>query len=450
MADEKKMKEDTEEKKRQLELRRLLAEEEMRKRIAEEKRLEEQHRKDEERRIAQEKRRADCKENIEQALLRRKPAKYMDLSSAAGLAELLKLANEETFVEEGWERAVVEERVVEEQEGGRGKRVEEQERGSGSQGITTTPWTLADEGCCSESNVPSKRFHRGPGYHIVMEEVSQGSVWDSHCHLDFLARKLNRENVKGGESLVKSLQSDGQNLGDRFGGCIANFCDPRDWGQEASKVLNSCKSQNRVFLTLGCHPHFADKMDSSSIGQLQRLAREMKGKVVAIGECGLDKSGKNRVPMDVQMKYFGAQIDVARDLNLPLVLHIRGAEEEAKELLKRKQVPANYRIHYHCFTGTLKAAEAWLSSYPASKIGLTGLVTFTHAKSVREVASGLPLDKLLLETDAPYFLPSGVSKENYRHTFSQPGHVIHVAAQVGQAYIHVLHLNQSPQWAQII
>ena len=63
----------------------------------------------------------------------------------------------------GWERAVVEERVVEEQEGGRGKRVEEQERGSGSQGITTTPWTLADEGCCSESNVPSKRFHRGPG-----------------------------------------------------------------------------------------------------------------------------------------------------------------------------------------------------------------------------------------------------------------------------------------------
>ena len=119
---------------------------------------------------------------------------------------------------------------------------------------------------------------------------------------------------------------------------------------------------------------------------------------------------------------------------MPLVLHIRGAEEEAKELLKRKQVPANYRIHYHCFTGTLKAAEAWLSSYPASKIGLTGLVTFSHAKSVREVASGLPLDKLLLETDAPYFLPWGISKKYYRHEFSQPGHVLHVAAQVEQAF----------------
>ena len=302
----------------------------------------------------------------------------------------------------------------------------------------------------SKNKKKESRVKLWPGYHISMKEVSEGSVWDSHCHLDFLARKLNRENVKGGENLVKSLQSDGQNLGDRFGGCIANFCHPRDWGQGASKVLSSCKSQNRVFLTLGCHPHFADKMDSWSMGQLQRLAREMKGRVVAIGECGLDKSGKNRVPMDVQMKYFEAQIDIARNLNLPLVLHIRGAEEEAIELLRRKQVPANYRIHYHCFTGTLKAAEAWLSSYPASKIGLTGLVTFTHAKSVREVASGLPLDKLLLETDAPYFLPSGISKKNYEHTFSQPGHVIHVAAQVGQAFICVLHLNQSPQWALII
>ena len=116
-----------------------------------------------------------------------------------------------------------------------------------------TPWTLADESCCSESDPLVISSHRGPGYHICMKEVSQWSVWDSHCHLDFLARKLNQVNIKGGESLVKSLQSDGQNLGDRFGGCIANFCHPRDWGQGASKVLSSCKSQNRVFLTLGCH-----------------------------------------------------------------------------------------------------------------------------------------------------------------------------------------------------
>ena len=83
--------------------------------------------------------------------------------------------------------------------------------------MTPTPWTLADEGCCSESDLLSKRFHRGPDYHIFMKGVSQGSVWDSHCHLDFLARKLKRVIIMLGERLEKSLQFDGQNLGDRFG-----------------------------------------------------------------------------------------------------------------------------------------------------------------------------------------------------------------------------------------
>ena len=300
----------------------------------------------------------------------------------------------------------------------------------------STPWNLADESCCAEPDTFSSASHSLPGYKICRKELGVGSVWDSHCHLDFLAtRKLNSENIKGGESLKMSLQTDGQQLGEKFGGCIANFCDPKDWAQgsrsqEVSKILTSCKEQSGVFLTLGCHPHFADKMDGFSVQQLQKLAMKMKGRVVAIGECGLDKSGKNRVPMKIQKKYFEAQIDIARELDLPLVLHIRGAEEEAMELLKKKKVPANFRIHYHCFTGTWKSAEAWLSAYPASKIGLTGLVTFDHAKSVHEVARHIPLDKLLLETDAPYFLPSGVSKESYRHTFSQPGHVVHVAAQV--------------------
>ena len=109
---------------------------------------------------------------------------------------------------------------------------------------------LTEVGGRGKNKKKESRVKLWPGYHISMKEVSEGSVWDSHCHLDFLARKLNRENIKGGESLVKSLQSDGQNLGDRFGGCIANFCHPRDWGQETSGKTGGDNIEIRFFFVL--------------------------------------------------------------------------------------------------------------------------------------------------------------------------------------------------------
>ena len=274
-----------------------------------------------------------------------------------------------------------------------------------------------------------------PGYTVHCSEIPPGSVWDSHCHLDFLARKLSRKTNVGANILQKSLQMDGQGLKDKFGGCIANFCDPWDWtqgarGDKVSSLIEECISDERVFLTLGCHPHFADKLDEAAINQLRRLAGSLRGQVVAIGECGLDTSPKNKVPLQVQKRAFAAQVELALDLNLPLVLHIRGAEEEARQVLRKKEVPSDWPMHYHCFNSSVEQAEQWLQDYPASKIGLTGLVTFPNAKQVHEVARHVPLEKILLETDAPYFLPPAVHKTSYQYNFSQPGHVVHVAAQV--------------------
>ena len=216
---------------------------------------------------------------------------------------------------------------------------------------------------------------------------------------------------------------------------MTNFCDPRDWAQgrlhqEVLPLLSSCRKQERVYLALGCHPHFADRLSGAGLLQLERPARKLGNRLVAIGECGLDNSRKNAVDLEVQKRAFGAQVQLALKLNLPLVLHIRGWEEEGRQLLKELKVPANYRIHRHCFTESWPVAASWLKLFPASKLGITGLVTFPHASSVHEVARRLPLHHLLLETDAPYFLPSGVSKAAYGHRFSQPGHVLHVAAQV--------------------
>ena len=286
-------------------------------------------------------------------------------------------------------------------------------------------WCLTSAGASSEL----------PGYDIRCSEIPRRSVWDSHCHLDFLARKLAREGNVGGNLLMRSLQSDGEGLEAKFGGCIANFCDPWDWtqgqrGDEVSSLIEGCCADEMVFLTLGCHPHFADRLDQAGIDQLRRLAESLKGRVVAIGECGFDTSPKNKVPLEVQKRAFGAQVEVALDLSLPLVLHIRGAEEEAWQVLRSKQVPSDWPMHYHCFKGSIEQAEQWMRDYPASKIGLTGLVTFPKARQVHEVARQIPLEKILLETDAPYFLPEAVGRSSYQYNFSQPGHVVHAAAQV--------------------
>ena len=275
-----------------------------------------------------------------------------------------------------------------------------------------------------------------PPYCIDVSELEPASVWDSHCHLDFLARKLEREGVREGHRLDTSLGLDGQQLGDKFGGCVANFCDPRDWamgrhGQQVSSVLEDCRTQDRVFLAIGCHPHFADKLLAGArLLQLERLARSYRGRLVAIGECGLDNSLKNTVLMAVQRRAFAAQVELALKLKLPLVLHIREAEEEGRQVLREAGVPKTWPIHRHCFTEGWEVAVSWLRLYPCSMLGLTGVVTFQTAGPVHEVARRLPLQHLLLETDAPYFLPSGVTRQSYSHSFAQPGHVIHVAAQI--------------------
>ena len=275
-----------------------------------------------------------------------------------------------------------------------------------------------------------------PPYIIKVSDLERASVWDSHCHLDFLARRLLQKRVREGHSLDISLRLDGQQLGDKFGGCVANFCDPRDWAmgrhsQQVSSVLEDCRTQDRVFLAIGCHPHFADKLLAGArLLQLERLARSYRGRLVAIGECGLDNSQKNTVMMAVQKKAFAAQVELALKLRLPLVLHIREAEEEGRQVLREAGVPKDWPIHRHCFSEGWEVAASWLRLYPASMLGITGLVTYQTAGPVHEVARQLPLKHLLLETDSPYFLPTGVCRKSYKYSFAQPGHVIHVAAQI--------------------
>ena len=195
-----------------------------------------------------------------------------------------------------------------------------------------------------------------PAYSYNPRMLQRGAVWDSHCHLDILASRLQRVGVRRGENLEVTLERDGEGLEDKFGGCVANFCDPRSWadgrgGRGVVEELRSCMAQSRVFLAIGCHPRFADRLGSLQLQRLELLARGKKGGFVAIGECGLDLSQNNKVSLNVQKKAFSEQVSLALRLELPLVLHIRKAEKEGRQLLQELGVPPSWPMHRHCFKG---------------------------------------------------------------------------------------------------
>ena len=122
--------------------------------------------------------------------------------------------------------------------------------------------------------------------------------------------------------------------------------------------LRNCMVQSRVFLAIGCHPRFADQLGGLQLQRLELLARGRKGGLVAIGECGLDLSTNNKLSLNVQRKAFAAQVSLALRLEVPIVLHIRAAEKEGRQLLKELNVPASWPMHRHCFKGNTSAFAA--------------------------------------------------------------------------------------------
>ena len=133
-----------------------------------------------------------------------------------------------------------------------------------------------------------------------------------------------------------------------------------------------------------------------------------------------------------QRRVFFDQLVLGLKYNLPLVLYIRDAEEDGYQILEAAGVPTNYQLHRHNFTGSWSTACAWLSRYPSSKIGVTGSITFNDSSPLQHTVRQIPLYRLLLATDAPYFLPVGVHKHLYKFSLSQPGHLIRVATKVAQ------------------
>lgn len=164
-------------------------------------------------------------------------------------------------------------------------------------------------------------------------------------------------------------------------------------------AVSLARSHPGLFATVGMHPHDAKAVSEEDFSGLKELAADQH--VVAVGETGLDFY-YDHSPRDLQRSVFARFVDMARELKLPLVVHSRDADAEVAAVL-RQDGGREIRGVIHCFTGDFAAAKSYLDL--GFYISFSGILTFNNADALRDVARRLPLDRLLVETDAPYLAP---------------------------------------------
>lgn len=178
------------------------------------------------------------------------------------------------------------------------------------------------------------------------------------------------------------------------------------------------EENRRIYAAVGIHPHTANNYTPQVEEEIKRIAQSSK--VVAIGEVGLDFH-YDFAPRDVQEKVFSAQINLARELDLPIIVHSREASEATFRLL----CGAGVRGELHCFSGSAEMAIRYVES--GFYIAFGGSVTFKNARKVVEAAQAVPMERLLIETDCPYLAP-----EPNRGKTNQPAYVRHVAEKLSE------------------
>ena len=189
---------------------------------------------------------------------------------------------------------------------------------------------------------------------------------------------------------------------------------------ESSKnAIRFAAQFDSVYATVGIHPHNVQELNDSSYIELEKLCREPK--VVAYGEIGLDYV-KQYAPQDIQLEHYARQVDLAKKMDLPLVIHDREAHNDILHILNKKApFPAGGVMH--CFSGdwhfALKVLELGFI------ISIPGVVTFNKAAAMQEVAQKVPLDKLIIETDAPFLAP-----EPLRGKKNIPEYILYTAQKI--------------------
>jgi TatD DNase family protein len=229
---------------------------------------------------------------------------------------------------------------------------------------------------------------------------------DSHCHLDFPAL------AEDGDGVLARAHAAGVGVMQTIGTRLGSF----------DRVLAIADADPGVYCSVGVHPHRAAK--EAIEGPEPLLARIDHPKVIGIGESGLDYYYEHS-PKDVQAEVFRAHIAAARASALPLIVHTRDADRDTIAILRDAMAEAPFAGVIHCYSSSpeLGFAAVELGLY----LGIGGILTFKRSDQLRATVRELPLDRLLLETDAPYLSP-----EPFRGKRNEPAYVAEVAAKLAE------------------
>ena len=229
------------------------------------------------------------------------------------------------------------------------------------------------------------------------------SFIDTHCHLDKLDSTP--------EEAVKQAKQEGVEI------MVTISVDEESFDFVSNAVIQF----KDVYGTVGVHPHDASEFSPSLEQSILKLARG-HDKMIGIGETGLDYHYMNSSAENQQF-VFRKQLQIAVELNLPVVLHSREAEADTIRILKEIPVPALGVAH--SFTSSLKMARTLLDM--GWYLGINGIVTFKNAEDLREVARWIPIDRLLLETDSPFLAPVP-----FRGKPNKPAHIPVIASFIAE------------------
>src|SRR6202158_1072367 len=229
---------------------------------------------------------------------------------------------------------------------------------------------------------------------------------DSHAHIDFPQFAKDRDAMleRARAAGVSTLLAIGTGPGPEKLDAALPFAEQHDW----------------IFATVGIHPHEAQEDTQKHLDQFAILAKHPK--VIAWGEIGLDYF-YDHSPRDIQDRVFRDQLALARHAKLPIIIHCRDAWSDCLNVLEEVWRPAGLGGILHCFTSTLEDARRGLDM--GFLISFAGNSTYPKAQNLRDVAKALPLENILIETDAPYLAPQG-----YRGKRNEPAYVGEVAKAI--------------------